>query len=622
MKVKHKLGVALLVSILLLIFSVLLINNQNILEENKDVIRTEDNHSENIALDLSGESVAESNRIEKVIIEKIDKESEYIFFENKIYYLGRNEDNEKAIYMYDVFDKSNKLILDMPLEKDNSYGIVLSPEFYIDNNKLNFKFHIGGATMGSDKYYRIDKDGDVKLIFSGYADILEYDNNSNIILMNGPFIDSNNISIMDGDKSQAINSNGAYYNSMQLIDKSLYVTKKSTPSESSAENRLYKINLDDFSESLVCDMKIDSFELADRWIYYKEAGTEKLYRKRMEANYIKNITENAAADFTLLKNKIFYIEKSSKQIYMCDASGNTRKVLNGFSASKLKSYGEFVVCMSERAGAFDVIILDIDGEIVYKTEQLVKTASVYNNQMLYTDLEDDLYIVNINFLDELVNFDDKAFEDYIRKALKKEEGDITREDMESIKALLLINYAYVLGEKRYLNSEDKDGKIKSTKLDSDKIESIEGIQYCTNLDFLWISSKNLKDISPIKNLKKLKTLSLISDSVDDIASLSNLEKLWNFDIYSESLVDIDVIKNFKNLKSLTISGKLIDDISPISDLKKLESLNIYETGVKELSAIKDLDKLKELNVETKYIFDIRFFFDIYYLKHKYNEYFG
>ncbi len=129
-----------------------------------------------------------------------------------------------------------------------------------------------------------------------------------------------------------------------------------------------------------------------------------------------------------------------------------------------------------------------------------------------------------------------------------------------------------------------------------KIIKIEQLNV-TNLEHLYISDFDEKDLSVISTLTNLKSLSITRSK---IKSLKGIENLINLEYLSlgavRSLVDISDIVACKKLKRIDfdICWKL-QDFSPIGELKEMEILELQDC--KSLASIKfvaQLQKLKRL----------------------------
>ncbi len=114
------------------------------------------------------------------------------------------------------------------------------------------------------------------------------------------------------------------------------------------------------------------------------------------------------------------------------------------------------------------------------------------------------------------------------------------------------------------------------------------------LKILHLVSKQLKDISFLKNFTELEMLFLSSNKIEDISVLKHLKKLKHLSLSSNSIKDISVLKHLKKLKHLSLESNLIKDISIFKKLKNLTEIHIYDTPIKDFSILEYLTNLKIL----------------------------
>jgi len=98
------------------------------------------------------------------------------------------------------------------------------------------------------------------------------------------------------------------------------------------------------------------------------------------------------------------------------------------------------------------------------------------------------------------------------------------------------------------------------------LESLDGVEYCTHIKILDVSTNALTDISNLWDLQDLEELYLANNQIGYIDALSNLSKL--------RIVDL--------------SGNEIDDISPLFDLENLEYVNLVGNRIPK-SQLKELE---------------------------------
>lgn len=78
------------------------------------------------------------------------------------------------------------------------------------------------------------------------------------------------------------------------------------------------------------------------------------------------------------------------------------------------------------------------------------------------------------------------------------------------------------------------------------------------LEDLLIDHINIKDISPLSNMKNLERISLINTGITDIQSLVNLRQLKYLDIYGNDskLVEEQIEKYFADVETVHVSGEI------------------------------------------------------------------
>ncbi len=181
---------------------------------------------------------------------------------------------------------------------------------------------------------------------------------------------------------------------------------------------------------------------------------------------------------------------------------------------------------------------------------------------------------------------DPRLEITARYSLKKQYGDLTKEDVLKLDTLT----AYGIG-----NS-------------APKVTTLEGVQFCENLTFLGLNSQNITDITQLKNLKKLKHLELNQNyHLEDISPLAELTNLEYLDLDTDLRIkDIFPLRNLTKLKYLDIMyDTLITDISAIKNMKDMEELGLVDLNVNSIDAVENLINLKVLWASGMNIIDIK-----------------
>jgi len=180
--------------------------------------------------------------------------------------------------------------------------------------------------------------------------------------------------------------------------------------------------------------------------------------------------------------------------------------------------------------------------------------------------------------DQEVTFPDKNLENVIREKIGKSSGPIYESDLLEITELMTNNKG---------------------------IESIEGLEYCKNLDRLDLSENIISDISPVSKLKNLTELKLDINIISDISPVSNLTNLVFLYLYQNNISDISPLSDLTNLNRLNLGDNgNIPDISPLTNLTNLEWLDIGSNDISDIAPLSNLVNLTELRLYSNNIFDI------------------
>ena len=155
----------------------------------------------------------------------------------------------------------------------------------------------------------------------------------------------------------------------------------------------------------------------------------------------------------------------------------------------------------------------------------------------------------------IVTFSDINFELVIRESLNKQSGNITKSDMVTI---------------TYLEGWSKG------------IISIDGIEYCKNLEVFNLLDNQISDISVLVGLPNLTGIGLTNNQINDISILADLT----------NLIVIDLARN------------PISDFNSLSGLNRLESLSLYDNAISDISFVVGLTNLITLNLRGNQISDI------------------
>lgn len=195
----------------------------------------------------------------------------------------------------------------------------------------------------------------------------------------------------------------------------------------------------------------------------------------------------------------------------------------------------------------------------------------------------------------------KIFENYIEriKNLPNHLSNLRTLKIEGIDYSDSLSFGYYEKELKQL--------VLRCHINEDVIRSISNVASLRHLDLGNGSRSEIRDISPLGNLKNLRTL-VISGTLRELSPIARLENLEELTIFSDVLSDISVLGELNRLKVLEIYGAA----GAYIDLKALEKLtNSMQHLVVEVKCIDNIDSLtmlvnlRHLELRAENIKDIR-----------------
>ena len=125
-------------------------------------------------------------------------------------------------------------------------------------------------------------------------------------------------------------------------------------------------------------------------------------------------------------------------------------------------------------------------------------------------------------------------------------------------------------------------------INEEVIHSISNITSLRHLDLGNGSRSEIRDISPLGNLKNLRTL-VIGGTLRELSPIARLENLEELTIFSNVLSDISVLGELKRLKALEIyRSEYRPQDMPKGILKRLKAPKIYGSDYIDLKALEEL----------------------------------
>lgn len=162
---------------------------------------------------------------------------------------------------------------------------------------------------------------------------------------------------------------------------------------------------------------------------------------------------------------------------------------------------------------------------------------------------------------KIVNFTDSTLENIIRWTIGKPTGDIYNSDLAKITQLVASDTG---------------------------VSNLSGLEYCTNLENLYLQRNYVTDLSPIVGLSKLRAITLTySYGSPDFTLLSKLSSLEYLSLQGCNVSDISFLGKLNKLQTLWLGMNTISDISPLTKLTRLQYLSLYFNYISDISPLVD-----------------------------------
>ena len=149
------------------------------------------------------------------------------------------------------------------------------------------------------------------------------------------------------------------------------------------------------------------------------------------------------------------------------------------------------------------------------------------------------------------------------------------------------------------------GRLTTLVANSRGIESLQGLEFATELRHLQLRSNQIVDIRPLANLKRLDTLILLENRITDLSPLADLTELVELNARDNPVSDVSPLSDLRALKHLDLSRCQIVDTAPLARLTKLRVLQLNHNRIDDVRPLSNLRMLYKLEIHRNFIVDIR-----------------
>ena len=139
------------------------------------------------------------------------------------------------------------------------------------------------------------------------------------------------------------------------------------------------------------------------------------------------------------------------------------------------------------------------------------------------------------------------------------------------------------------------------------VRDLTGLQFATNVTWLYLIDNQISDLSPIAGLIELREIWARGNVLSDISPVRGLTNLTHLEFPGSPISDLSSVKGLTNLIYLNCNDTLVSDLSPVSSLVNLEWLYMRNTRISDMSPVSGLINLKEIYFSGDTVSDISLF---------------
>jgi hypothetical protein len=291
----------------------------------------------------------------------------------------------------------------------SGYGLQKWLSFDIRDGELWLKYHTGGATMGSDHYLKVNEEGTVDEVYSGYLNFRKTAYGTLILHTGFPSSPHNLILAADGQtnywegtrlgekdmifgvRAFPDGSMSSGFSRIELHGDNVYVMASSL--DGSITARLFKINLLTNVTTRVVDAAIRSFQVTGDKLYFTKEDDDALYAANLDGTGESKLSGNAKAAgwYNVGDGNILYTAFSDEPgqylLYIANPEGEDALVLQE-QIINVQVMDNKLICRLAPGGDYGVMILDSSGRTLLKIADEVSDIFAHDGTILLTLAKD------------------------------------------------------------------------------------------------------------------------------------------------------------------------------------------------------------------------------------------
>jgi hypothetical protein len=348
--------------------------------------------------DSQGLSITSNNpHVEDVVLpSKATDGYEDVALFQKYYYFVQYDDSSKIIYRAPDSDTSQ---LEEVRSIDTSSDRVSPISFYVSNDRLHAKYHVGGATMGHYEDIQIEPPS-----VPGHQGDAEQTGHVTVSVGTMPPPYSGNLFLNRAQQpegaSQPIGDPGLIYgwhlefqpgggesggvvDTGTLIGNQVYVL--ATPSNGENPNRIYKVNTDTNETIKVVDTSVSNYKIIGNKLYYVKDSDRQLYSSDIAGKHEAKVSVAGPVSwYDVLGDSVYYTVTESEgrnMLHQTGPSGDDRQ-LTKESVADVNIVKDTLIAHLSPGGDYGLDIFDKSGKLVMQVADQAARVDVYPEGLL------------------------------------------------------------------------------------------------------------------------------------------------------------------------------------------------------------------------------------------------
>jgi Leucine-rich repeat (LRR) protein len=153
-------------------------------------------------------------------------------------------------------------------------------------------------------------------------------------------------------------------------------------------------------------------------------------------------------------------------------------------------------------------------------------------------------------------------------------------------------------------TDDDLRKISTLEAKGRKIQNLSGLEKCTNLLLLDVSSNEIVDLGPIRTLGMLQSLSAAQNKIVDVTPLMELNKLQYLNLSGNQIRALQPLSAMTKLSALYLAENQIEELAPLAGLAGLSSLDLAKNKIMSIKPLGGIARFSILKLSDNAIEDI------------------